>query len=138
MQISASIEINATADAVWQVVRDFNGLPNWIPAVTGSAMEGEGPGAVRVIKTADGAEMTERLESFDDHGRALSYSLVEGPLPVKDYRAILSVTPTEDTRCVVDWTCTCQADGIPEEQLRPIIETLYNGGLEALKAQCSA
>ena len=38
----ASAVVPASADEVWSLVRDFNGLPNWHPAITGSEIEGGG------------------------------------------------------------------------------------------------
>ena len=55
----ASTVIDRPAREVWAVVRDFNGLPGWLPAVTRSAIEDGQPadriGCVRSIHLADGA-----------------------------------------------------------------------------------
>lgn len=49
----ASAVIAAPIDAVWTAIRDFDGLPNWHPAIASSAIEGGGAadrfGAVRAF-----------------------------------------------------------------------------------------
>ena len=49
-----------------------------------------GLGAVRTITFNDGAEVVERLESLDDAGRRLSYTILESTLPVEGYVASLT------------------------------------------------
>ena len=36
----ASIILNAPVEAVWPLVRDFNALPKWAPAIARSKIEG--------------------------------------------------------------------------------------------------
>lgn len=65
-QTSASLEVPATADRVWQLIGGFNSLPDWLPLIPGSELS-EGA-RVRHLKTADGqvihgAEVFRRLAS---------------------------------------------------------------------------
>ncbi|MEH0637364.1 SRPBCC family protein [Streptomyces bottropensis] len=91
----------SSADETWAVVRRFNGLPDWLPAIRASGIiGGEGgltPGAVRLLTGVDGGIYRERLVGLDDAGRKLSYEIVEAPLPVRGYRSTLHVQPVSDT-----------------------------------------
>jgi hypothetical protein len=49
---SATIDIPASADQVWQLIGGFNTLPDWLPFIPKSELS-EG-GRVRTLKTADG------------------------------------------------------------------------------------
>ena len=40
IKVYRSAIINAAADEVWKLVRDFNGLPKWHPAIATSEIEG--------------------------------------------------------------------------------------------------
>ena len=39
VQVYASSVIDASADSVWSRIRDFNGLPQWHPAIADSRIE---------------------------------------------------------------------------------------------------
>src|SRR5690606_22153429 len=58
------------ADRVWEVVRDFNGLPEWHPAIERSEIEGGGAadsvGSVRRLQLSGGGVVRERLVALDD------------------------------------------------------------------------
>ena len=79
--------------------------------------------------------MTERLEAFDDDARTLSYSIQEGPIPVRDYLATISVSEGEGG-CHVDWSARYELpDGVPPEALAKGLQGAYGGALRALKKQ---
>ena len=66
---SATIDIPASADQVWQLIGGFNSLPDWLPFIPKSELS-EG-GRVRSLQTADGAVVVERLQAFDNDGEDL-------------------------------------------------------------------
>ena len=43
IKVYTSSVIDASADAVWAHIRDFNGLPKWHPAIAESRIEGNWP-----------------------------------------------------------------------------------------------
>ena len=65
IKIYTSSVIDAPADAVWQRIRDFNGMPGWHPLIADSRIEQNLPsdriGCVRRVKLADGSELREQL-----------------------------------------------------------------------------
>ena len=132
MNVSMQTKLNAPADNVWQTVGDFNGLPRYVAAATKSQMEGEGVGALRTLTLPDGAQIVERLESYDDDAMTLSYSIVSGPLPVADYLSTVKITPLGENRCEVSWSSTFEAAGVSEEAARSAIEGIYAMGFEGL------
>jgi hypothetical protein len=89
----ASSVINAPIEKVWKRIRDFNGLANWHPGIAKSTIEGGQPsdqvGCVRVLTLQDGRVIRERLLEMSDLGHHYSYSILDGPLPVANYRATL-------------------------------------------------
>jgi len=87
-KVSMNTRLNASADAVWKVLREFNGLPAFIAAIKKSTMEGSGVGAVRTLTLEGGGPpIIEKLEAFDDQAKTLSYSIVTSPLPLTNYLA---------------------------------------------------
>ena len=65
---TVSIEIPASADAVWQLMGGFDALPDWLPFIPKSVVT-EG-GRVRSLTTSDGGTVVERLEAFDNRQRS--------------------------------------------------------------------
>lgn len=89
----ASIILKAPVETVWSLVRDFNGLPSWAPAVAKSKIEGgldaDVVGCIRSFHTHDGAHIRERLLSLDDARYTFTYNFEKPAFPVKNYIATL-------------------------------------------------
>lgn len=135
----ASSVIDASADTVWDAIKDFNGLPSWHPAIAKSVIQDGGPanriGTIRELTTGDGAKVIERLLGLSDLKQTCVYGIVEGPFPITGYIATLRVSPiTDGSRCFIEWWSTF--DCKPEDA-RGMIDLLagaiYQGGFDALK-----
>lgn len=132
-RVYVSSVVPASADRVWAVVRDFNGLPNWHPAIANSRIEDRRPadrvGAVRNFNTRDGGNIRERLLSLSDYDYTCSYSILSSPMGVENYVATLKVTPvTDGDRAFVEWSAEFDCDPAREEEL---IQTIGNGVFQA-------
>ncbi len=124
-------EIGASAEAVWNVLGDFASVDRWFPGAAGIQVEGQGVGAVRTIPMGT-SKIRERLEAYDATTRRFEYSILEAPLPVKDYRASVSVEALGPQRCRVHWVTRFEPVGIAAEQLAPGLEGAYRAGLRAI------
>jgi len=133
---SASIDIPASADQVWQLIGGFDTLPDWLPFIPKSELS-EG-GRVRSLQTADGVAIVERLQHFDNHARAYSYSFIEKPFPVNDYLATLRVEALSDKSSRVVWSGSFTPVGISDEAAVELFSGIYSGGLEALRGNFPA
>jgi len=109
VEIYRSDVIRAQASRVWSLIRDFNALPLWTPFVADSRIEGGMPsdrvGCVRNFRLRDGGTIRERLLMLDDAGYACTYSILDSPMPVEDYRATLRLHPVvRDKTCFAEWS----------------------------------
>ncbi|GII03416.1 SRPBCC family protein [Planobispora takensis] len=113
MAVYASTVINAPADKVWDYLRDFANLAEWLPGVTSCEIEGGGaaePGAIRRAQAGDSL-FRERLLTLDDTSRSATYEIIECPLPVSNYRATYRVAPVTDSgRSFVEWSASFDSD----------------------------
>jgi hypothetical protein len=70
IRVYSSSVIDAPADRVWEVVRDFNGLPDWHPLIADSRIEGglaaDRVGCIRNFRTRDGGLIREQLLTLSD------------------------------------------------------------------------
>lgn len=103
-KVTETIAIDAPADKVWAIVRDFNALKNWHPAVAESpADKGNEEGSVRQLKLKNGGALTETLEAHDNAKMRYSYRAKDGgALPVTNYTSTITVK-AEGGGSVVEW-----------------------------------
>ncbi|MET9406160.1 SRPBCC family protein [Streptomyces sp. NPDC002935] len=128
---TASIDIAASPDRVWQLIGGFDSLPDWLPYIpTSDLCDG---GRLRRLENEQGDVIIERLEAFDDQARTYSYSIVRAPFPVTGYRSTLTVheTPRQD-RARVEWSGTFTPDGISDSEAVTLFHGIYTQGLAAL------
>ena len=120
---------------VWAKIGDFNGMNTWHPAVAKSEIvtgKNNEPGAQRKLTLADGAAITEELAARDDAAMSLTYTIVESPLPVTDYRSTLSVA-ADGAGSKITWAGTFKpAAGTEAAKASEIVGGIYQGGLDAL------
>ncbi|MCU0092912.1 SRPBCC family protein [Pseudomonas koreensis] len=132
---SATIDIPASAEQVWQLIGGFNTLPDWLPFIPNSELS-EG-GRVRTLQTADGGVVVERLETFDNAGKTYSYSILQAPFPATDYLATIRVE-AQGQGAKVTWSGRFTAKGVSDEEVVALFSGIYQGGLEALRANYPA
>jgi Polyketide cyclase / dehydrase and lipid transport len=134
---SASTEVQASADDVWQVVRPFDGSHTWHPSLPEASIVDDLPadtiGCVRVF-TVNGNEVRERLLELDDDARRCRYALEQGTMPVRNYVGTLHVEPIGDDRARVEWAAEFECDPELEAQLTGVFEQgVFGPGVEALR-----
>ena len=130
-EIRVEQEIEATADQVWELVRDFGGIKKWNPGIDSCDVEGEGVGAIRTIKMG-GVAVQERLEHIEEATRTFSYSIVSGPVPVENYLASMTIQDA-DGRAKVTWQSTFDPKGASEEDCANLFKGVYEGGIAGMR-----
>lgn len=122
-------EINGSARDVWNVLSDFGGIKVGGP-ITSFQTEGEGVGMVRHIGMGH-ATIVEKLDRHDVDAMEFAYSIIndDGPLPVADYSASVSVSDKGDGTCEVVWTGEFEPKGASEEDASKVVEGIYRGGI---------
>ena len=139
IKVYVSSVVDASAEAVWSRIRDFNALPAWHPSIADSRIENHEPadrvGCVRHFHTRDGGLIREKLLALSDYDYSCSYSILESPMGVDNYVATIKLTPiTDGERCFAEWSAEFDCD---EGRERALAEQIGNGvfqaGFEALK-----
>jgi hypothetical protein len=140
IRVYTSSVVDAPAEAVWALVRDFNGLPKWHPAIADSRIENGWPadrvGCIRNFRLKDGGVIREQLLTLSDYEFECTYSILESPMGVSNYVATLKLTPvTDGGRTFAEWSA--EFDAPPERERRladDIGQGVFQGGFDALKA----
>jgi hypothetical protein len=144
VQVYTSSVIDASADNVWSRIRDFNGLPEWHPAIADSRIENSQPadrvGCVRHFHLRDGGMIRERLLALSDYEYSCTYEILESPMGVERYVATLKLTPvTDGGRCFAEWSAEFEcAPGRESELTGAIGSGVFQVGFDALKRQFGA
>ena len=121
------VEIAAPPEAVWAVIGDPEAVPRWYPTYTSARVEGD----VRVLRRADGVEITERLLERDEAGMSYAYS-VTGGLPLARPRAAFTVVPGPGGSAVVWRTEAVHED--PSVDMEARLAPRQREALEGLRA----
>lgn len=133
----ASSVIDATADDVWALARDFGGLADWLPAIDTCEIEPGPPspqvGAIRRLTNQAGV-IRERLVALDDGARSQTYEFVENPFGVRRYVATIRVAPVTDSgKAFVEWFAEFDADAAAENDLIALFrDGVFATGLQAV------
>jgi len=144
LHVTQTISIDASASKVWKTVKSFDALNAWHPAVaTDQIVEGTNDtvGAVRLLTLKGGGTIKEKLLSFEPARHKFGYEIVEGVLPVSDYKSTLSVTSAGKGKSTVTWsghfkrknTGDSPADNENDKTATDTITGVYTGGLQNLK-----
>lgn len=140
VRIVKSTIMEAPVEAVWDVLRDFNGHDRWHPAVADSQIERGLPsdkvGCVRRFHLKDGSELRELLLTLSDVDMAFSYCLLDTPVPLLNYVAHVRLLPVTDGDMTFwHWESRFDTPAGREEELRHMVaENIYQGGFDAVRA----
>lgn len=137
LEIKLSVELGSSAEKVWNVVGNFNGLPDWHPWVKGSVLEPAAGGVGRRVTivggTAGHRELTERLVFFDASTWEYAYTIIAGPTPFTDYVGRFRVVPVGPGRCQFQFHARFgPAPGHTDTQASERIRTFYEAGVNNL------
>jgi hypothetical protein len=141
VKVYTSSVIDAPADKVWGHVRDFNGLPRWVPAVADSRIENGLPadrvGCIRNFNLKDGGNLREQLLALSDYEYSVTYSILASPMGVHNYVATLKLTPvTDGERTFAEWTAEFECEFGREQALADQIgQGVFQAAFDNLKRQ---
>lgn len=118
---------------VWALVGSFCAIKDWHPAAADCVETKEGDVTFRTLTLKDGGKLKEKLTGTE--ATAYSYEIVESPLPVKNYKATLSVEEDEDSpdRSEIHWDATFDADGASDEDAKKQIADIFEEGVAGMK-----
>ena len=135
LKVTETVQLGASADKVWEKLKDFDKWQGWHPAVASTKITKGGDnavGTVRVLSLNGGGEINETLTGFDAAAKSTSYVINASPLPVDQYASTLSVA-AKDGGTLVTWTSTFDAKGAPDADAQKVVGGVYRAGLDNLK-----
>lgn len=133
-EVMKTTTVDHPADKVWALIGEYGHLDKWHPAVVKLELSGDGgTGIFRLLTLPDGATLKERLQSYSLDEMSYSYSIVEGPLPVQNYRSKITVKPGDNpAQSVIEWSSSFDPAGVEEDQARKIVGGIYTAGFDGI------
>jgi hypothetical protein len=125
--------IHVAADAVWQVISDFGAAGQYLVGVANCTVDGKGVGAQRTLTSTDGTDaIVERLEMLDQVTHRLSYALLTDT-PFRNCLTSIAIHDLGPSMAEVEWSATLEADGLPADESRDMLEAALTANCLALK-----
>lgn len=147
-KIVKEIVIKAEPAKVWAILKDFGAIAQWHPDVAGIKVaelkdnESDATLMHRAIQFKDGTNITEKLREAKDDELKLDYKMVDGTVPVSNYRAVMQVKPGASAgESVLTWTGRfynmANSMEAPPGKDNPTavaaINKIYDAGLDGIK-----
>ena len=138
--VRKSTVLDAPTDAVWDVIRDFNGHDAWHPVVADSHVERSEPsdrvGCVRNFRLEDGSALREKLLTLSDLEQSYSYCLLDTPVPLFNYVSHVRLIPvTDGDRTFWEWESRFDTPAGRGAELSELVgDGIYVAGFDAVRA----
>lgn len=144
LKVSEKVEINASAEKVWENLGDFGALEKWHPAFAKTEIVGgtnNKVGAQRVLTLKDGGTINETLTAYSASKKTMTYKITESVVPVSHYSATIDVIAKGANKSLVIWHATFKrkdladapAAGQDDEAAVKTITTVFQAGLDNVK-----
>ncbi len=145
LSVRHTIEIDASAENVWNIVSDFGGLHHWLIFIKDTQIilgKNRELGAIRLLTRSNGTKIEERLVEYDPYNMTASYTYVQGIPLSSDYYSTMTVKEVKNGKSQVEWKATFKrlhywTDNPPagkdDASLVKIYNKVYSIGLETMK-----
>ncbi len=131
VEVTKTATVDAPPAKVWQTIGDFCGIGTWHPAVEKCEISSKGGKSIRTLSLKGCGTLVEEQLARDDKKMDYSYAILEGPLPVSDYKSTLTVAPV-GSGSQLTWTGTFKAKGAPDAKAEEVIGGIYEAGLKGI------
>ena len=149
LHVTKSVTINADAAKVWDIVKNFDGLNTWHPAVAKDEIvsgTNNKVGAVRLLTLKDGGTIKEKLLGYSSQDHRFKYSILEGVLPVSSYTSSFVVKSAGKGKATATWSGNFKrknvgdkpADNENDKTATDTMGAVYQAGLDNLKKMAEA
>lgn len=135
IEVTERRTIDGEPGAVWGKVGAFCAIGTWHPAVAQCEETKDGDTVWRTLTLKEGGAIIKEKQTATS-ATSYTYVITESPLPVKNYTATFSVEPRADTpgSSYITWTAEFEANGKPDDEAKYLIQGIFDGGLDNLKA----
>jgi hypothetical protein len=135
-EVSETTRINAPLDKVWRLVKPFCSVAQWHPAVDKCELRSQNGKQERVLAIKGGGVIEERLLATSSAGHSVRYSILNSPLPVKDYVSTMTLS-VDGAGTKVVWGSRFTPVG-DEAAAKKAVSGIYTSGFDGMKKALGA
>lgn len=130
VQLRNTVSIDASPEAVWEVLGDLAATTEWLPGTVAARMDGQ----IRTCTTADGFDIREEISDYSSDQRSYRFKHLAIPVPVRDSSGSFAVESGDNggSRVVLE-TSFEALDATQEEQVGQMMAGFLQQALESLK-----
>ncbi len=118
----AHVIIDASPDALWQIISDAPRVADWFPAMSAS----EGSASRRTVTLGSGERLEEVVLTSDSILRRFQYSIAGGDLPVEHHLGTIDVIQLAPSQSLLVYGTDIEPASLAEA-LGPAIEAAVDG-----------
>ncbi len=133
LEVREQATIKAPIEQVWKQIAPFCAIADWHPAVEGCTLRKTGGTQERDLALKGGGAIQERLMAVSAAKHRLRYTLLSGPLPVKNYSSTIRLSAVDARTTRITWSSSFEASGAPDAEARKTIAGIYTSGFEGLR-----
>lgn len=133
LEVREQATIKAPIEQVWKQIAPFCAIADWHPAVEGCTLRKTGGTQERDLALKGGGAIQERLMAVSAAKHRLRYTLLSGPLPVKNYSSTIRLSAVDARTTHITWSSSFEASGAPDAEARKAIAGIYTSGFEGLR-----
>lgn len=133
LEVREQATIKAPIEQVWKQIAPFCAIGDWHPAVESCNLRKTGDRQERDIALKGGGAIQERLTGLSAAKHRLRYTLLSGPLPVKNYNSTIRLSAVDARTTRITWSSKFEAKGASDADARKTIAGIYTSGFDGLR-----
>ncbi|WP_052293605.1 SRPBCC family protein [Azospirillum sp. B510] len=133
LEVREQATIKAPIAQVWKQIAPFCAIADWHPAVEGCTLRKTAGRQERDIALKGGGSIEERLTGLSNARHRLRYALLNGPLPVRNYRSTIRLSAVDAHNTRIVWSSRFEPNGAPDAEARKAVAGIYTSGFDGLR-----
>ncbi|PWC89194.1 hypothetical protein TSH100_05505 [Azospirillum sp. TSH100] len=133
LEVREQATIKAPIEQVWKQIGPFCAIGDWHPAVESCTLRKTGNKQERDIALKGGGAIQERLTGLSAAKHRMRYTLLSGPLPVRNYTSTIRLSAVDARTTRIIWSSRFEANGASDTDARKAISGIYTSGFDGLR-----
>lgn len=131
LEVEKTTDVAASPEVVWKTIGEFCGIGDWHPVVEKCALSEKGGKPVRTLSLKGGGTIVEEQLARSDKKMDYTYTILESPLPVEDYKSTITVTK-HGSGSKITWSGTFKAKGADDAKAKEVVGGIYEAGFKGI------
>lgn len=128
------MNIGVSAEDAWEVIRDPEGVENYLPAISTSQVIHHQTGISRKISLMDGLQYEENIIEINDVKMEFRYTIPDpSPFNYSAFKGCIKVLPADDVSCEVFWCCRYEVEDELADEIAALLQLIITLGIKGIE-----